>query len=117
MGILTRDAIKSVVDREPTSVNVPEWGGEVLVLPMSGTQRGRMEAKFGVGNPKPDDLRTLKADVIINSAVDEEGNLLFKPADRDWLLSKSATALDRVFTVIMKSSGMTERDVEDLTGN
>jgi hypothetical protein len=49
--------------------------------------------------------------------VDEEGNRLFSDADVKLLGQKSAAALDKLFEVAQKLSGLKDEDVEELAKN
>ena len=39
--------------------------------------------------------------------VDDQGNHIFSDADRDWLGASDSVALDRIFTVADRLSGLT----------
>ena len=49
MNILSKEAILAADDLPREKVNVPEWGGEVLVRTMSGTDRDAFEASLQIG--------------------------------------------------------------------
>jgi hypothetical protein len=62
-------------------------------------------------------LQNVRARLVSLSTVDENGERLFSDADVVALGGKSAAALERVFTVAMRLSGLTPDDVKDLTEN
>lgn len=119
---LTADDILNADDLQRESVEVPEWGGTVLVQGMSGTDRDRFEAAMlnanmnGVDKDKAmDQYRARLASACI---VDEKGNRLFKgDAVIKRLGTKSAQALTRVVDVASRLSGLSDDDIEELTGN
>lgn len=115
---------QQILDAEPTLpsevVAVPEWGGDVKVVGMSGAERDAFEdgrqKKDSSGKPKAN-LTNIRAALVAASLRDEAGKLLFTQADVMALGIKSAKALDRVASVAMRLNGMTQEDVEQLEKN
>lgn len=116
---LTRDQILQVPDLVTEEVSVPEWGGTVLVKTLTGAERDRLEATIVSMNGKKTttNLKNLRAKMCVASCVDEEGKPLFTEKDVEALGNKSAAALQRVFEVGMRLSGLSEEDVDELTKN
>ncbi len=119
MGLLNRNAILAASDIQQESVEVPEWGGSVIVRGLTGAQRDRFEASmFGQRQGKPVfRLQNLRAQLVMLSVVDEQGKQLFDESDVMALGQKSAAALQRIWNVAQRLSGLTEADVEELTKN
>jgi len=119
MSLLTRDAILAAPDMLTEEVPVPEWGGTVLVRGLTGTERDAFEEEMITGKGKNRDvnLSNFRARLIVKSVVDKSGKRLFTQADMVALGGKSAAAIQRVFQVAMRLSGMSEEDVEELTKN
>jgi len=119
MAILSRDQIRAAQDRPRETVSVPEWGGDVIVMGMTGSQRDSLEASVIDRNGKKVkiDLKDLRAKVVSRTVVDENGEPLFSEADMSWLGAKSASALQRIYEVGQRLSGMSDSDVEELAGN
>lgn len=120
MGILNRDAILGAEDIKTETVPVPEWGGEVLVKTLTGTERDAFElstVKDGKDGKKKADLTNLRAKLCARTICDEEGELLFTDSDIIELGKKSGAALDRVFAVAQKLSGIGEADLEEMVKN
>ena len=120
--VLDRDSILAADDLKRETVEVPEWGGEVIVREMTGRERDRFEAGWinadkGDVQVNPKNLDNFRARLVAQTVVDEEGNRLFTDDDAVELGSKSAAALDRVFTVATRLSGITDKDVDDLVKN
>jgi len=112
--ILTKDQILAAEDVKVEEVEVPEWGGVVLVRGMTGIERDEFESKLVVGegpNAKVD-TRNVRAKLVAFCVVDEEGNRIFSDADVELLGKKSAAALQRVFDVAQRLSGMKEDSVK-----
>ena len=59
-------------------------------------------------------MRDLRAKLCSQTICDEDGKKLFTPADVKELSEKSALALQRVFEVAQRLSGLTEEDLEEL---
>lgn len=114
-GYLTREAILSVDDSVIEDVAVPEWGGAVRVRGLTGAERDKIEALVA-GNGKKMNFANLRARMCAASVVDEAGEPVFGQADIAALGAKSAAALDRVFSVVQRLSGLTDEDVDELTG-
>lgn len=122
MALLTADQILSADDLQTEEVEVPEWGGSVLVRGMSGTDRDRFEAAMMKDNmsgiSKDRALENYRARLAAACMVDEAGKRLFRSdAETRRLGEKSAQALTRVVEVASRLSGLTDGDVEELTGN
>jgi hypothetical protein len=116
---LTRDAILAASDQVIEAVDVPEWGGVIHVRSLTGAQRDQFEATIVERNGK--DLRTnvrnLRARLVVLAACDEHGMPIFKPDDAGALGAKSAAALDRLFSVAQRLSGLRDNDVQELASN
>jgi hypothetical protein len=124
--VLTREEIFAAEDRKFEFVKVPEWSGGdpeagVWVKGLSGTDRdsfelGMLETK---GRKQEVNLRNLRAKLIVRTAVDsddpETAKNIFTLVDIAPLGRKSAAALQRVYAMAQKLSGLSNEDVEELT--
>ena len=123
MTNLTKDAILAAQDLKTESVKVPEWGGEVSVRTMTGTERDEVEAEtfLASGDAKSGDAksryRNLRARVLVRVLVNEKGERLFGDSDIEALGRKSTAAIDRLFAVAQRLNALTEQDVEALLKN
>ena len=114
MAILNKSEILAAKDQKLISVSVPEWGGDVMVRVMSGTERDRFESEFVSGNKSVDMVR---AKMVAKCLCDDAGNRLFTEQEIPQLGEKSAAVLDTLFGVCMKHNRFTKNDVEELAGN
>jgi len=126
---LSRDAILEAKDRELVEVDCPEWGGTVLVRGMTGKERDQFEISLAggpgavqvqrgrAGGQPGRDLVNLRAKIVARCVVDEDGQRLFADADAVALGEKSGAAIDRVFAVAARLSGMGEEDAEEMAAN
>jgi hypothetical protein len=121
MPYLNREDILKAEDLPTRDVDVPEWGGTVLVRGLSGMDRDLYQASMMTRAPNGDmipDLGNMTAKLVSRSVVDEEGNLLFNEFDVARLGQKSAVALARVNEAAAELSGITpEKSIEDAAGN
>lgn len=112
---LNKDQILSVKDLPLEEVEVPEWGGSVLVRGMNGTERDSFEISMIDQKQKGKmNLENVRAKLCAMTIVDEEGNRIFSEKDIEALAKKSASALGRVFVVAQRLSGMTESDTKEI---
>jgi hypothetical protein len=116
--ILTKDQILAAEDLKRETVEVPEWGGEVIVSTMTGAGRDAWE--FEVYGMKGEDrnVENIRAKLIAACVVDESGALLFpSPKDVIALGKKSARALDRVWAAARKLNGIGAAEMDELEKN
>lgn len=116
---LSADDILSADDLGAEDVEVPEWGGAVRVQGLTGAERDKFEAAFAVaGKGSARGYEMVRARLAAACIVDAEGNRLFRgDATIRRLGEKSAAALDRVFEVACRLSGLSEDDTAELAGN
>ncbi len=114
---LSREDILKIKDIDIERVEVPEWDGAVYVKGMTGTERDRFEASIVEQrgkNPRVSMLN-IRAKLAAESICNEDGVRLFSVKDVNELGKKSASALQRVFDVAQRLSGITDDDVEELS--
>ena len=99
------------------TVAVPEWGGDVLVGTLTGKQRDKFETEFASASKGERGMDNIRAKLCAFSLRDEDGNSIFTLKDVNELGTKSAAALDRVFTAALSLNGFTQSDVDELAGN
>ena len=106
-NILTKEAILAADDLPRERVTVPEWGGDVFVRTMTGTERDAFEASLiGTGSGKDGRLENVRARLVSLALCSESGERLFDDAEIVALGKKSARALDRVFGVAQRLNGI-----------
>jgi len=107
MTLLSRDAILTINDLPTETVEVPEWGGAVLVRSLNGAERAQLEAetaRFQKGDMSG--LTNLRARVAVWCVVDERGQRLFTEKDVASLAGKHPDPLDRIFNAVKVLSGL-----------
>ena len=113
--MLSKDDILKCKVLEQEVVPVPEWGGEVTVREMTGAERDAWECaihKDGVKN-----YDNIRARLSAMSIVDDDGNKVFTLANIKDLGELSGKALDRVFGVAKRLSGIGKKDIGLLKKN
>lgn len=120
MKFLSKADILEVSDLETETVEVPEWGGQVIVRSLSGEERDAWEEGLLVERKKNGkttreaNLKNIRAKLVAISTVDQDGNRLFTDYDVQALGKKSASALQRIFKVAQRLSGLSDEEVDDL---
>lgn len=114
---LTRDRILAVQDFATEVVDVPEWGGQVLVRELSASE----VEKIGFDMATPDGgvdarkARGVMQQVVVWAVIDENNESVFNKNDVKELGQKSYPAIQRIASAIMRLSGLTaeEEEAED----
>ncbi len=120
LRILGKDDIVKADDLQTSEVEVPEWGGTVLVRGLSGVERDAFESSMikGTGKNQKVDTQNIRAKLCSLAIVDEQGKRIFDTMEAiEALGKKSASALTRVYDMASKLSGLREEDVEELVKN
>lgn len=115
--VMDRDAILKADDLVSEVVDIPEWNGKVRVRSLTGQERDAYEQSITRRRGMTVELNLVnaRAKLIALTVVDDEGVRVFSDEDVIELGKKNATALNRVFEVAQRLSGLTEEDVKDLT--
>ena len=116
MTVLNRDAILKINDIAIEQVDVPEWGGSVFVKGMNGSERDQFEQSIVQqrGKNARVNMANIRAKLAAQTICSKDGERLFTDADVKALGGKSASALQRVFDVAQRLSGISSDDVEEL---
>lgn len=114
--MLNRDQILGAQDIAYETVSVPEWGGDVRIRSMVGTERDAYETSIFVTSANGErrlETRDMRAKLCALCIVGEDGKSLFTQDDVEALGRKNAAALDRVFTAAQRLSGIGPKDLEE----
>lgn len=116
--VLNKSDILQASDIKTELVPVPEWGGDVYVKGMTGAERDKFEASIVTmkGTNQTVNMANVRAKLASMTICDETGKRLFSDLETSELAKKSASALQRVFKVAQKLSGIGEDDVKELAG-
>ena len=116
MKRLSKDDILGVEELSTEDVEVPEWGGMGTLRELKGSERDTFEEN-SLDKNRNVTMANMRARLVALSAVDEDGKRMFSEKDAVKLGSKSASALNRLFGVACRLSGITDDDVKDLEKN
>ncbi len=114
---LTKNEILEADDLGREKVEVPEWGGHLWVRALSGDEREGFEASMMVVNKKGDRelrIKNMRSGLVARAACTTKGTRVFAESDIPALSQKSAAALERVYVVAARLSGLTPEDEEKL---
>jgi len=116
---LSREAILNVSDLQQEEVFIAEWNGYVIVRGMNGAERDAFEASMVEkrGKSREVNLANIRAKLVAKTVIGPDGKRLFSDHDAEALGKKSAAALQRIFEVAQRLSGLSNEDVEELAGN
>lgn len=120
MTYLSRDEILNAKDYRSEEVEIPEWGGTVVVKAMTGSERDAFEASIVEMRKGGSSVRmeNIRAKLVARTVIDPDtGSFLFTSADIEALGSKSAAALDRIFSVAQRLSKLSNDDIKELEKN
>ena len=90
-------------------VPVPEWGGEVFIKTLSGTERDAFEESYA-----SDKMRNFRSRFLVLTLSDENGARLFSDSEVDQLGGKSAIVINRLFDKAWSINALRAEDVEEL---
>jgi hypothetical protein len=110
-----RDAIFAASDTPIETVEVPEWGVTVGIRSMSAKSRAAvMELAQQGDGIDADKVLGMWARTLQGCIVDPEtGDAVFTLDDMEALMDKSATVIERLWTMCFEQSGMTEDKVNE----
>jgi hypothetical protein len=112
---LTKNDILKQKKLKTEIVDIPEWGGSIIVQEMTAAQRDSFEAwtlSQGEGNTKG-----MRVAILIHTVVDENGKQIFTDLDMPDLAKKSGVIIDKIAAVGLRLNGMTEEAVEEEVKN
>ncbi|MCA8248074.1 phage tail assembly chaperone [Burkholderia multivorans] len=118
--ILNRAAILAANDLSTETVEVPEWGGAVILRTMTGTQRDAYETSLmtkDAAGRYTVDTENMRAKLVIFTAVDETGTPVFTLDDLGALAGKNAAVIERLFVTAQRINGLAKDAVADAEKN
>lgn len=118
MALLSRAQIDLAPDIKTHDEHVEEWGGEVRLRGMTGTEKARisgtMVATVGMSvRLRANALAEIQLRTLCACLIDEEGHTLYNEDEFDALGKKNAGVLERLYEISQDISGTTAEAVED----
>jgi len=114
--ILNKESIINAKDLQTVEVEVPEWGGSVLVRALSAGDRDEF-TQWVTDKEGKINSRDFMTKLVSISLVDEEGNRLFSAEELIELNKKSSKAIDKLFKVVQTNSGMNDTSMDEAKDN
>jgi hypothetical protein len=123
--MLLRDLILTQDDLRYEPVTIPEWRDAegkpvtVLVRTLTSAERDQFEEESLVkkGKTRELSLKHIRARLVVLTACNPDKSPLFQPTDTLVLSGKNSAALDKLFEVAQRLSGLKGEDVEALAKN
>ena len=107
MAGLSKAAILSARDTRVEKFEVKEWGGDVFIRTLSGTERDAFEESF-----LEDRKRPIRERFLVLTLCDEGGNRLFTDEEIAELGKKNSTILNRIFDKAWAINAFRSEDVD-----
>jgi hypothetical protein len=125
--VLGADDILGADDVTIEPVKVPEWGGKtVLVRGLSGEERDAWEASIRQIRPSLSkkgeqeivlNQTNARAKLLVKCIVNTQGQRVFTDQQAPALGRKNGRALDRLYDVASRLSGLSDEEEEVIEGN
>ena len=117
MPVLDFDTITGAADLGVVEIEVPEWGGHVLLRPMTAGDLGEYE-QFVLKAKETDNLAGYQIELLGRVIVDEAGRAVFDTAEkRKALAAKSSAVVGRLYDQARRICGLGDEAVEDAVKN
>lgn len=117
MKILTKDDIFTADDAKLEVVEVPEWGGTINIIGISGLERDAFEQEIVTSKTEGARLQNFRARYLVKCIVDDDKKRMFKDTDAVSLGNKNGAVIGRLFDVARKLSGMDDAATETALKN
>lgn len=120
--MLSIDQIKAAKDRPREFVPISDWTPEgetfdpaehgVFVGVMAARDKDAWELEV-FGDESADARQNARAKLAVRTVQNDDGSLMFTPADADWLGNKSQGPLSEIFDVAMRLNKMSAEAHEE----
>lgn len=113
---LTKEQILKAEDSRQEVVEVPEWGGSVIIKSMTAVERDKFEMETNQDGGR--NLANFRARIAAACLYGDDGKLLFtNHAEVEALGKKNGAVMTRILEACQRINGSTEEAVETLEGN
>ena len=120
---LSRDEILGFDDLKTEDVVVHEWGGGIVrIRALTATERDRYEASlFEMAQDgkmvRDKTLRDIRSKLVCLTATSQDNKPLFSFNDVKKLGKKNAAAVDKLFAIAQRLSGIRKADLDEMKEN
>jgi hypothetical protein len=119
--MLNKKQILECSDIESEVVKVPEWDGQVMVYGLTNGEKDDFEnslvSKDAQTGKRSIDMKYASARLCSMCIRDEDGNNVFDQSDVIALSKKSGRAVQRIYDVAEKLSGLGDGAVKEMVKN
>ncbi|GAG24491.1 unnamed protein product [marine sediment metagenome] len=118
-----QERILEADDLPREKVHVPEWNMDVWIRSLTAAERDDYEQGLlrasgqGRSLTMTPNLANAKAKLVVRTLVYENGERMFTDVEAGKLGQKSARAINRLYDVAERLSGISEEDIEELVKN
>lgn len=111
MGILSKAEIFAAQDIKREVLNVPEWGGDVELIQLSGNGRAKIMETYQTFKDAGSVAQTnaLQDAMLLACIADDKGQPIFATDDLPLLREKNGVVLETVVKAALKLNGMGEQ--------
>lgn len=119
MPLLTRNDLDQIKLKRKY-VEVPDWGGTVLIRELTGEQRDSYEGSLfnntapTKGQPRRMNTQNARARLVAMCLIDEEGKRLYNDNEAYLLGQLGSQGVDLLFDECRKLSGITDEDNKEI---
>lgn len=106
---LSKAKILAADDNKLETVPVPEWGGDVCIKVLTGTDRDAFEEAYS-----DQKMKNFRSRFLVLTLCDDKGARLFTEKEVDDLGKKSAVVLARLFDKAWSLNAFRSEDVQEL---
>lgn len=107
MPVLDKAAIMAASDVKLEKVHVPEWGGDVYIKTLSGTERDTFEDAYS-----QEKMKNFRSRFLSLTLCGKDGSRLFDDNEVDVVGKKSATVINRLFEKAWAFNAFRSEDVD-----
>lgn len=111
--MLTKADILAADDFQTESVEVPEWGGTVLLRVLSAADAMQLAQSAESGKVSGE----MAGRWLVKSIVDDKGERLFQDSDAKTLAGKSFRVVQQLFEKLLTLNGLTDDSQKALEKN
>lgn len=115
----SKQQIFAINDMMYEDLFVPQWNTTVRLRSLTGFERDTFEQSLidQRGKRNKLDMRNARAKLVALCVVDQDGKRLFDDNEIGILGTKNAAALDTIYERASAMCGLSDDDMEELTGN
>jgi len=117
--MLTKEEILKVSDLQTREINIPEWGGSIVMKTMTGEERDTWENRIPIrSSDKKVDIKEMKVRLLILCIRDpKDMTFMFTEKDVVSLNSKNSSVIDRLWQVASEMNGIGGKELEEIRKN